>query len=102
LSSANAGQQDLELMAPQATDRCGNLAIGLHWLTLAVLIAVYACINLTDLYPKGGEPRDALKTWHFMLGLTILALSALPANRFRSSACSFLHCCPRAKSSPGS
>jgi cytochrome b561 len=53
------------------------VSIALHWLTLAILIGVYACINLTDLYPKGSDPREALKTWHFMLGLTVLALVAL-------------------------
>jgi len=57
--------------------RHGSISIGLHWLTLAILIGVYACINLTDLYPKGSEPREALKTWHFMLGLTVLLLVAL-------------------------
>ena len=57
--------------------RYGSLSIGLHWLTLVVLIGVYACINLTDLYPKGSAPREALKTWHFMLGLTVLLLVAL-------------------------
>lgn len=58
-------------------DRYGSVSIGLHWLTLVILIGVYACINLTDLYPKGSEPREALKTWHFMLGLTVLLLVAL-------------------------
>jgi cytochrome b561 len=62
------------MMVAKAPDRYGTLAIGLHWLTLAILIAVYTCINLTDLYPKGSDPREALKTWHFMLGLTVLAL----------------------------
>jgi superoxide oxidase len=59
------------------SDRYGSISIGLHWLTLLVLIGVYACINLTDLYPKGSEPREALKTWHFMLGLTVLLLVVL-------------------------
>lgn len=58
-------------------DRFGSMAIGLHWLMLVILIAVYACINLTDLYPKGSAPREALKTWHFMLGLTVLLLVVL-------------------------
>ena len=58
-------------------DRFGSISIGLHWVTLIVLIGVYACINLTDLYPKGSEPREALKTWHFMLGLTVLVLVTL-------------------------
>ncbi|MDL2338752.1 MAG: cytochrome b [Pseudomonadota bacterium] len=57
--------------------RYGSVSIGLHWLTLALLIGVYACINLTDLYAKGSAPREALKDWHFMLGLTVLALVAL-------------------------
>ena len=55
----------------------GSVSIGLHWLTLALLIGVYACINLTDLYAKGSAPREALKDWHFLLGLTVLVLVAL-------------------------
>jgi cytochrome b561 len=57
--------------------RYGSVAISLHWLMLLLLIAVYACINLTDLYPKGSATREALKTWHFMLGLTVLVLVVL-------------------------
>lgn len=57
--------------------RYGGLAIGLHWLMLILLIAVYACIELRELYPKGSEPRELLKTWHFMLGLSVLALALL-------------------------
>lgn len=75
------------MTATKAADRYGTLAIGLHWLTLAILIAVYSCINLKDMYPKGSDPREALKTWHFMLGLTILALVSIRLlNRLRSSA----------------
>jgi cytochrome b561 len=51
-----------------------RLSISLHWLTLALLIGVYACIELRELYPRGGEPREALKMWHFMLGLTVFVL----------------------------
>lgn len=54
--------------------RYGSVSIGLHWLMLALLIGVYACIELREFYPKGSAPREALKDWHFMLGLTILAL----------------------------
>ncbi len=57
--------------------RYGSISIGLHWLMLVILIAVYACINLTELFPKGSELREALKTWHFMLGLTVLVLVTL-------------------------
>jgi len=39
-----------------------------------LIIAVYTCIELREFYPKGSDPREALKTWHFMLGLSVLAL----------------------------
>lgn len=51
--------------------------IALHWLTLLLLIAVYACIELREFYPKGSDPRNALKSWHFMLGLTVFGLTGL-------------------------
>ncbi len=56
------------------TDRYGSLSIGMHWLMLALLIGVYACIELRGFYPKGSDLRQALKTWHFMLGLSVFAL----------------------------
>ena len=55
-------------------ERYGALSIGLHWLMLLLLVAVYACINLSDLFPKGSEQRGALKTWHTMLGLAVFPL----------------------------
>jgi cytochrome b561 len=54
--------------------RYGSLSIGLHWLMLVLLVAVYACIELRQLYPKGSDPREALKLWHYMLGLSVLVL----------------------------
>lgn len=57
-----------------ATSRYGRLTIALHWLMLVQLAAVYACIELRELFPKGSDPREALKTWHFMLGLSVFAL----------------------------
>jgi cytochrome b561 len=41
---------------------------------LLLIVAVYACIELRVLYPRGSDIREALKTWHFMLGLAIFAL----------------------------
>ena len=49
--------------------RYGSLSISIHWLMLLLFIAVYATINLRELFPKGSDPREALKTWHFMLGM---------------------------------
>jgi cytochrome b561 len=55
-------------------DRYGSLSIGFHWLMLLLLIAVYVCIDLRGYFPKGSYTRDALKTWHFMLGLSVFVL----------------------------
>lgn len=52
-------------------DHYGHISIGLHWLMFLLIVAVYACIELREFYPKGSDPREALKSWHFMLGLTV-------------------------------
>lgn len=57
--------------------RYGKLSISLHWLMLLLFIAVYASINLRELFPKGSDPREALKALHFMLGLCVLGLVSL-------------------------
>ena len=54
--------------------RYGWLSIALHWLMLLLIVAVYACILLTASFPKGGDTRALLKSWHFTLGLTVFAL----------------------------
>ena len=55
-------------------DRYGTLSIAMHWLMFLLLVAVFACIELRELYPKGSDTREALKSWHFTLGLTVFAL----------------------------
>ena len=52
----------------------GGLSIAMHWLMLLLMVAVYASIELRELFPKGSDPREALKRLHFMLGLSVLAL----------------------------
>ena len=59
------------------SDRYGSVSIGLHWLMFLLLVAVYACIELRDVFPKGSDLRATLKTWHFMLGLSVFILAAL-------------------------
>ena len=54
--------------------RYGSLSIAMHWLMFLLLVAVYTCIELREFYPKGSDPREAFKTWHFTLGLTVFAL----------------------------
>jgi cytochrome b561 len=56
------------------SERYDRASIALHWLTLALLIGVYACIELRELFPRGSDARAALKTWHFMLGLTVFTV----------------------------
>jgi superoxide oxidase len=41
---------------------------------LLLLIAVYATIELRGMFPKGSDPREAMKAWHFMLGLAVFGL----------------------------
>ncbi len=57
-----------------STDRYGSLSIGMHWLMVLLIVAVYACIELREFFPKDSDPRNALKMWHFMLGLSVFAL----------------------------
>lgn len=59
------------------SQRYGTLAMGLHWLMLLLLLAVYASINLRELFPAGSELRVAFKAAHFMLGLSVLLLVSL-------------------------
>lgn len=49
--------------------------MGLHWLSVLLIVAVYSCIELREFYPKGSDPREALKAWHFMLGLSLFVVS---------------------------
>lgn len=53
--------------------------IALHWLTLLLLIAVYATMELRGLAPKGTPAHDQVKTWHYMLGLLVLGTVVLRA-----------------------
>lgn len=57
--------------------RYATLPMAIHWLTLLLLVAVYASIELREFFPKGSDPRNALKSWHFMLGLTVFGLTGL-------------------------
>lgn len=54
--------------------RYGSLSIAMHWLMLLLFIAVYGLIELRVLFEKGSDPREALKAWHFMLGLLVFVL----------------------------
>ncbi|MEX6503182.1 cytochrome b [Pseudomonas zhanjiangensis] len=54
--------------------RYGKLSIGLHWLMLLLIAAVYFTMEYRGLFPKGSDGRALMKQLHFLLGLSILAL----------------------------
>lgn len=58
----------------KTADRYHITSVALHWAMLALFIAVYASINLRELFDKGSVPREGLKSLHFMLGLLMMAL----------------------------
>jgi superoxide oxidase len=61
---------------PSPGDRYAPSQMALHWLMAALLVAVFACIELRVLFAKGSDPREALKAWHFALGMVVpLALA---------------------------
>lgn len=70
-------ERDAMTRAGRAEGGYSGLSIGLHWFMLLLLAAVYACIELRELYPRGSDIREGLKTWHFMLGLSVFGLVAL-------------------------
>ncbi len=61
-------------MWKNSNDRYGSLQVALHWLALALLVAVYLTIELREIFPKGSDPRTLMKSLHFMLGLSVLLL----------------------------
>jgi len=63
------------LSQPAPAQRYHGLLISLHWLTLLLIIAAYACIELREIYPRGSDPRETLKWLHFNIGLSILLLT---------------------------
>jgi cytochrome b561 len=60
--------------ATTISTRYAPLSILLHWAMLLLITAVYSCILLREYYPRGSDFREGLKSWHFMLGLTVLLL----------------------------
>jgi cytochrome b561 len=59
------------------SQRYGSLTIHLHWLMLALIAAVYVLMEFRGIFPKGSAGRDAMKHWHYMLGLLVFGLALL-------------------------
>jgi len=58
-------------------DRYGALTVGIHWFMLLQLAAVYACAELRGIFPRGSDAAQSMKTWHYMLGLSVLLVVLL-------------------------
>lgn len=50
--------------------------IALHWLTFLLMIAVYATMEFRSNFERGSPERELMKTVHYMLGLSVLLLTA--------------------------
>lgn len=59
---------------PNSPDRYSGVSISLHWLMVLLFVAVYAAIEVREYFPKGSEPREALKSLHFTFGLSVFVL----------------------------
>lgn len=59
-----------------STTNYGAIAVGFHWAMVALIAAVYAAMELRGIFPKGSSGREFMKTLHYMLGLSVLALAA--------------------------
>lgn len=61
-----------------------NWMVRLHWLTVLLIIAIYASIEFRGLFEKGTAERDLIKEVHFVLGLSLwfITLLRLVVRRF--------------------
>lgn len=51
--------------------------IYLHWGMALLIAAAFATIELRELFEKGSAPREGLKTFHFHIGVLVLAFVLL-------------------------
>ncbi len=57
--------------------RYSRPAIALHWITLLLIVVVYAMMELKGLFPKDSPEQAFMKMMHASCGLTILALTTV-------------------------
>lgn len=55
--------------------RYNKATIAIHWLTLLLMITVYCTMEFRGMFERGSEPRELIKTVHYMLGLSIFFLT---------------------------
>jgi superoxide oxidase len=61
-----------------------NWMVRLHWLTVLLIVAIYASIEFRSIFEKGTVERDLMKEVHFVLGLSLwfITLARLVIRRF--------------------
>jgi superoxide oxidase len=52
----------------------GPPAILFHWLMAVLIVGVYAAMDLKSFSQKGSALREAMASWHYLLGLLVFAL----------------------------
>jgi cytochrome b561 len=60
--------------SPPTPSRAGSIAIALHWVAIALVVAAYATIELEDAFSRGGPNRDAMAGAHYVIGMTVFVL----------------------------
>lgn len=60
-------------------DRYSTLSITLHWLTLVLMVAIYASIELHESLPRGHALRGPMEDWHIYLGVCLLPIALFRA-----------------------
>lgn len=61
-------------MIQAISKRYSAINIALHWLMLALIVAVYFCMDVRGYFPRGSAARSGLAMWHYMLGLAVFVL----------------------------
>jgi len=58
----------------QSSAKYNSWVIGLHWFIFLLMIAIYSTMEFRGIFEKGSEPRELIKSIHFMLGASLLFL----------------------------
>ena len=58
-----------------SANRYPPLSVALHWMTLVLMIAIYASIEIHEILPRGTTMRRLTEDWHIYLGLCLLPIA---------------------------
>lgn len=65
---------EIDMSSHDGSARYPSVSITLHWLMFLLMVATYALIEFRVIFEKGSDPRETMKSIHFMLGLSIFFL----------------------------